>query len=53
MYNPIVSLLLVNSSNEKVVVLYNSNPYSFKLPKIGPRPPYYCNPRYESYYPVI
>jgi len=48
-----VQLLLVNQSNEKVEVLYNSNPHPFKMPKIGPRPPYYYNPRYEQYYPVI
>ncbi|WP_019413623.1 hypothetical protein [Paenisporosarcina sp. TG20] len=46
-------LLLVNHSGEKVNVLYNSNPYSFQLPKVGERPPYYWNPRYEPYYPII
>lgn len=50
-YNSEVKLLLINHSNEKEEVLYN--PYTFHLPKIGPRPPYYCNPRYEQYYPVI
>ncbi|WP_175562188.1 hypothetical protein [Clostridium magnum] len=50
---PGVSLLLVGYSNEKVEVLYNSNPYPFKLPQIGRRPPYYCNPRCEKYYPII
>jgi hypothetical protein len=50
---PGVNLLLVNRSKEKVEVLYNSNSSPFKLPKIGPRPPYYCNPRCEPYYPVI
>lgn len=48
-----VELLLVNDSDEKVNVLYNNNPFPFQLPKIGERPPYYWNPRYESYYPVI
>lgn len=52
-YRPVVDLLLVNSSNKKVEVLYDSNPSPFKLPLIGPRPPYYCNPRYEKYYPII
>jgi len=46
-------LLLVDQSDEKEEVLYNANPYSFKMPKIGPRPPYYIHPRYEQYYPVI
>ncbi|UOQ93467.1 hypothetical protein MUO14_00210 [Halobacillus shinanisalinarum] len=52
-YNPEVKLLLVNHSNEKVRVLYNANPSTWQMPKIGPRPPYYCNPRYEPYYPKI
>lgn len=50
---PGVNLLLVNQSNEKVEVLYNSNACTFQMPKIGPRPPYYCNPRCEKYYPII
>ena len=52
-YNPEIQLLLINQSNEKVAVFYNSNPYPYLLPKIGARPPYYCNPRYEPYYPII
>jgi hypothetical protein len=48
-----VQLLLVNHSDEKVEVVYNSNPKAFEMPKIGPRPPYYFNPRYEQYYPMI
>ncbi|WP_189655246.1 hypothetical protein [Bacillus sp. HNG] len=52
-YNPEVKLLLINQSNEIVQVLYNGNPHPYSMPKIGPRPPYYCNPRYEQYYPVI
>ncbi|MFB4162821.1 hypothetical protein ACE1TI_03035 [Alteribacillus sp. JSM 102045] len=50
-FNPEVKLLLVNESNEKVEVTYS--PYSFELPKIGPRPPYYVYPNYEAYYPII
>ncbi|WP_186306565.1 hypothetical protein [Siminovitchia fortis] len=46
-------LLLAGHSDEKVNLIYNANPYSFKMPKIGPRPPYYYNPRYEQYYPII
>ncbi|AFS78805.1 hypothetical protein Curi_c17980 [Gottschalkia acidurici 9a] len=46
-------LLLVSFSDEKVPVLYDSNPQPFLLPKIGPRPPYYCNPHCEPYYPII
>ncbi|UOR12572.1 hypothetical protein [Halobacillus amylolyticus] len=52
-YNPEVKLLLVNHSDEKVQMLYNDNPYTWQMPKIGPRPPYYYNPRYEPYYPKI
>ncbi len=48
-----VKLMLLNQSNEKEVILYNANPYYFKISKIGFRPPYYCNPRYEQYYSVI
>ncbi|GHH99860.1 hypothetical protein [Neobacillus kokaensis] len=46
-------LLLVNDSKEKEEVVYNSNQQPVKIPLIGPRPPYYANPRYEPYYPVI
>ncbi|WP_169802789.1 hypothetical protein [Neobacillus soli] len=48
-----ILLLVVDHSDEKVELVYNANPYSFKMPKIGPRPPYYYNPRYEQYFPVI
>lgn len=48
-----VKLLLVNHSDEKEEILYNSNTKPFKMPKIGLRPPYYTNPRYETYYPKI
>ncbi|MEC2078611.1 hypothetical protein [Metabacillus fastidiosus] len=48
-----VKLLLINHSNEKEKVLYNSNLTAFNIPKIGPRPPYYCNPQYTPYYPII
>ncbi|MFD1850920.1 hypothetical protein [Oceanobacillus bengalensis] len=52
-YNPEVRLLLINHSNETVEMLYNANPSTWTMPKIGPRPPYYTNPRYEAYYPII
>jgi hypothetical protein len=48
-----VKLLVLNHSNEKEEIQYNSNSKPFKMPKIGPRPPYYTNPRYEPYYPKI
>ncbi|MBT2655083.1 hypothetical protein J7E81_07425 [Bacillus sp. ISL-18] len=46
-------LLLVDHSDEKVAVQYNTNQQPVIMPKIGPRPPYYYNPRYEPYYPLI
>ncbi|WP_176142504.1 hypothetical protein [Halobacillus hunanensis] len=52
-YNPEVRLLLLPESDEKEKLLYDENPSEFEVPKIGPRPPYYYNPRYEPYYPVI
>ena len=52
-FSPEVKLLLVEQSEEKKKIVYNSNPHPFLLPKIGPRPPYYCNPRYDQYYPII
>jgi hypothetical protein len=48
-----VELLLINHSDEKEEILYDSNPYAWQMPKIGPRPPYYTNPRYEQFYPLI
>jgi hypothetical protein len=53
LYTPEVKLLLLPQTDEKELVLYNDNPYSFELPKIGPRPPYYAHPRYEKEYPII
>ncbi|HWL23117.1 MAG TPA: hypothetical protein VNR38_05110 [Ureibacillus sp.] len=50
-FNPQVSYLLITRSREKVAVHYGTT--NFKLPEIGPRPPYFTNPRYEPYYPVI
>ncbi|MDY0404497.1 hypothetical protein P5G51_002910 [Virgibacillus sp. 179-BFC.A HS] len=52
-YNPYVKLLLLPYSNEKVVVQYNWEDTFIEIPQIGPRPPYYANPRYEQYYPII
>lgn len=46
-----VNLLLVNESDEKVELKYQN--YIWEMPMIGPRPPYYTNPRYELNYPII
>ncbi len=51
-FNPEVMLLLQNYSEEKVVMLYDSD-HTWPMPKIGPRPPYYFNPRYVQSYPLI
>ncbi|WP_169816049.1 hypothetical protein [Peribacillus kribbensis] len=48
-----VKYLLLNSSSEKVDVIYDKNPQPFRLPLIGTRPPFYSNPRYQAYYPPI
>ncbi len=44
-------LLLVNYSDETVSLKYLN--YIWKMPQIGPRPPYYTNPRYILNYPII
>ncbi|MFD1206344.1 MULTISPECIES: hypothetical protein [Sporosarcina] len=44
-------VLLTDDSDEKVTVHYGET--TFRLPKIGPRPPFYYNPRCEPYYPEI
>ncbi len=50
-YNPEIKLLLLDVSKLKVVVTYQDN--EFQLPMVGPRPPYYTNPKYEQYFPTI
>ncbi len=52
-YNPEVRLLLIPQSREKKEMVYDHNVQTWKVPKIGPRPPYYANPRYGQFYPVI
>ncbi|MCU9612875.1 hypothetical protein OEV98_04840 [Caldibacillus lycopersici] len=52
-YSPEVKLLLINHSNEKEQMLYDENKNLLFVPKIGPRPPFYTNPVYEHYYPII
>ncbi|WP_172645582.1 hypothetical protein [Domibacillus tundrae] len=48
-----VKLLLVNESDEKEEIVYTANPSTYQVPKVGSRPPYYCNPRYDGSYPII
>jgi len=52
-FNPNVYFLLLTEGTGRVPVLYYDNPCAFELPSIGPRPPYYTNPRYEAYYPIL
>ncbi|MEK4564684.1 hypothetical protein MKX54_08455 [Alkalihalobacillus sp. FSL R5-0424] len=48
---PDITLLLINQSDEEVQVQFAES--TFSLPKIGPRPPYYANPRIEPEYPIV
>ena len=51
-YNPEVNYLFINHQRGKVEVDY-AGTVQFKLPEIGPRPPYYTNPIYEPMMPII
>ncbi|MEC2071776.1 hypothetical protein [Alkalihalophilus marmarensis] len=50
-YNPQAELLLEADSDEAVTMTYIDQTWA--MPKIGPRPPYYCNPVYKEDYPTI
>lgn len=50
-FNPQARTLLINHSNEKVTMEYLN--YSWPMPIITIRPPYYTNPRYVPAYPLI
>ncbi len=52
-FNPQVHILLINQTNDRVQMRYDNNPFTWSMPLIGPRPPYYTNPRYVFNYPVI
>ncbi|WP_372631039.1 hypothetical protein [Cohnella sp.] len=52
-FDPCVRLLLVTGSNARVQMRYASNPYTWSMPEIGPRPPFYANPRYGANYPIL
>ncbi|WP_181397689.1 hypothetical protein [Gracilibacillus dipsosauri] len=52
-YNPEVKYLLLTEAYHKEKILYAHNSKPFEAPMIGPRPPFYCNPIYQSYYPII
>ena len=50
-YNPEVKFLLMNQMEGMYEIHYGN--HSFPAPVIGPRPPYYTDPVYEQYYPLI
>jgi len=50
-FNPTVKWLLVNESDERVCMSYLQ--HNWLMPVIAKRPPFYTNPRYEPYYPLI
>ncbi|WP_080845882.1 hypothetical protein [Cytobacillus gottheilii] len=45
-----VKYLLIDETSDKEEVFYANNEIPFELAKIGPRPPYYTNPKYEPYF---
>lgn len=50
-FNLYADLLLRNYSDETIRGEYLN--LVWEMPLIGPRPPYYTNPRYDLNYPVI
>jgi len=50
-FNPQVKWLLVDQSDKKVNMNYLQ--HSWSMPVIVKRPPYYTNPRYKPYYPLV
>ncbi|UOQ84076.1 hypothetical protein [Gracilibacillus salinarum] len=50
-YNPEVRYLLLSAPFAKETVRYKQ--YTFNAPQITFRPPYYTNPQYVPYYPVL
>ncbi|QTD40942.1 hypothetical protein [Sporosarcina sp. Te-1] len=51
-YNPEVYYLLLTQSTQKMEIRYADN-LIVEAPEIGPRPPYFANPNYQSYVPLI
>lgn len=52
-YHPKVVYLLLSQAKAIAAIHYDQNLNDWPAPEIGPRPPYYINPRYEPYYPTI
>ncbi|MEN0643257.1 hypothetical protein MKY91_08880 [Alkalicoccobacillus gibsonii] len=48
---PEITLLTIDQSDKTVRIQFAET--SFMLPEIGPRPPYYTNPKIEPVYPVV
>ncbi|WP_273717042.1 hypothetical protein [Alkalihalobacillus pseudalcaliphilus] len=49
-FNPELTLLLSNQPGLVTMTYLN---HSWKMQKIGPRPPFYRNPSYQSNFPLI
>jgi hypothetical protein len=52
-FYPKIQWLLLPYSNERSPVYYANDNRPFTITSIGPRPPYYTNPRYTPNFPVI
>lgn len=50
-FRPTVKRLLRDSSQGRVRIVYLTHEWT--VPSIGHRPPYYTNPRYDAYYPLV
>ncbi|EQB38236.1 MULTISPECIES: hypothetical protein [Virgibacillus] len=50
-FHPKVTWLLIGHSEERVRMHYLDE--SWSMPVIGERPPYYSNPQYKPYFPLI
>ncbi|WP_169802506.1 hypothetical protein [Alkalihalobacillus trypoxylicola] len=50
MFNPEITLLLTNKPG---LVTMNYLNHSWPMQKIGPRPPYFRNPSYQSHLPIL
>ncbi len=52
-YHPEVYFLLLHDSDQRVTMEYADASECLDVPLIGPRPPYYMQPEYVPYYPII
>ncbi|MEK4025238.1 MULTISPECIES: hypothetical protein [unclassified Sporosarcina] len=52
-FSPYVHYLLLPYSEQTSVLIYGNQFLQVEVPQIGPRPPFYSHPVYDSYLPVI